>query len=76
MSVEASETLKRITSIITTLEQKRGDLLKAESDLNRLTLMKEKIEKDLSQVRRQLVVEISKLDPELQFVRNEEAAHA
>jgi len=71
MSTEQTEIQKRIAGIIGTLQQKRADFEKAQSDINRLFLIRDKTEEDLSQVRRQLMVEILKLDPAMQFFEKE-----
>jgi hypothetical protein len=64
MSAENSETIKRIQGVMATLERQLGDLKKAESDMNRLKLMVAKLDEGVTQTRRQLHVELAKLDPE------------
>lgn len=64
MSVETSETVKRIERVMNTLERQLEDLKKAESDMNRLNMMVSKLHEGVAQTRRQLQVELAKLDPD------------
>jgi len=64
MANETSEIVKRIQSIVTTLDQKKADVERIRSDMNRLNIILGKSLEALQQARRQLVVELAKLDPE------------
>ena len=60
-----NESIKRIQSILTTIEQKNEDVDKATCSINSLNMVKEQAEKALKNARVQLAVELRKFDPEL-----------
>ena len=61
---DPSEIAKRIQSIVNTLEQKKADVERIQSDMNRFNIMLGKSIEALQQTRRQLSTELGKLDPE------------
>ena len=69
---EQSEAVKRIQSVLTTMEQKRADVDKAVAGINQLQIVKERAELALQNARIQLAAEIKKFDPHLEIVTTED----
>ncbi len=62
---QQSEAVKRILSILTTIEQKNEDVHKASCSINSLHLVREQAEKALRNARIQLAAELKKFDSDL-----------
>lgn len=74
MNEKPAETSARIKSILDSLAQKREELDKVVSDKLRLAIIEEKAEKAIQSLRTQLIAELKKFDPDLEFAREEVAA--
>ena len=71
MNEKPAEAIARIKSILDSLAQKREELDKATSDMNRVAIMRDRAEVALVSLRVQLFAELKKFDPNLEFAREE-----
>lgn len=71
MNEKPAEAIARIKSILDSLAQKRDEVEKLTSDMNRVTIMKEKSEKAVDSLRIQLFAELKKFDPDLELAPTE-----
>lgn len=62
---QPTEQVKRLASLLGTLDQKQAEVKLLEQDMNSKRLALEKAQRDLVQVREQVSVELAKLDPGL-----------
>lgn len=60
---QPTEQVKRLTSLLSTLEEKKILVKRLEEDMNSHRLALEKAKENLGQVREQIGIELKKLDP-------------